>query len=100
MAPKQIENSVETQKAKEEAAQRVTPVYRIVPIKNEQLISVLYDKLELAINDQEMKSEEKVSYYRSVFPRVSQDFVDELLSSLARGGSRTTKPCLPRFRSS
>ncbi|WNQ13461.1 HDIG domain-containing protein [Paenibacillus aurantius] len=86
VAPKQIENSVETQKAKEEAAQRVTPVYRIVPIKNEQLISVLYDKLELAINDQEMKSEEKVSYYRSVFPRVSQDFVDELLSSLARGG--------------
>lgn len=80
VAPTQIENTIETEKAKEEAAQRVPNVYRILPVKGQLLVETLYDKLEQSILDQEMKFEEKVSYYRSVFPRTLSDFIRDQVS--------------------
>lgn len=89
LAPKQIESSIETEKAKEEAAQRVAPVYRNVSLRSKQLIETLYDKLELGITDQEMQFEERLSYYRSVFPRVMDDISLEFVTTLTKSGQYT-----------
>ncbi|AHD06310.1 membrane-associated hydrolase-like protein [Paenibacillus larvae subsp. larvae] len=69
-APRQIENAVETEKAKEEAAKKQGPVYKYVNLKNDTVVDAIYDKI-LQINaDNEVNFDEKVSMYRSVIPQI------------------------------
>ncbi|WP_081756621.1 HD family phosphohydrolase [Gorillibacterium massiliense] len=77
LAPRQIKDDIATAKAQEAAAQQVGDVYYSVNPRSTVLISTLYDKLELSLTDTEMQFEERVSYYRSVFPRVLEEFTDE-----------------------
>ncbi|MCY9669116.1 HDIG domain-containing protein [Paenibacillus alginolyticus] len=85
-APRQIENAVATEQAKEDAAKRVQPVYRIVNLKNDTLIDVIYDKL-LQINaDEEVKFDDKVSIYRRVIPQLISDTQNQSIKSLRISG--------------
>jgi putative nucleotidyltransferase with HDIG domain len=85
-APRQIENAVATEQAKEDAAKRVQPVYRIVNLKNDTLIDVIYDKL-LQINaDEEVKFDDKVSIYRRVIPQIISDTQNQSIKSLRISG--------------
>jgi putative nucleotidyltransferase with HDIG domain len=84
-ANKQIENVIGTKKAKEEAAQKVLPIFQMIPVKNEQLIDTVFDKLlqNNALGDNVLNFDEKVSFYRTVIPEVMVDYVDEFLANLA-----------------
>ncbi|WP_307556096.1 MULTISPECIES: HD family phosphohydrolase [unclassified Paenibacillus] len=85
-APRQIENAIATEQAKEDAAKRVQPVYRIVNLKNDTLIDVIYDKL-LQINaDEEVKFDDKVSIYRRAIPQLISDMQNQSIKSLRISG--------------
>ncbi len=85
-APRQIENAIATEQAKEDAAKRVQPVFRIVNLKNDTLIDVIYDKL-LQINaDEEVKFDDKVSIYRRVIPQLISDTQNQSIKSLRISG--------------
>ena len=85
-APRQIENAVATEQAKEDAAKRVQPVYRVVNLKNDALIDAIYDKL-LQINaDDEVKFDDKVSIYRRVIPQLISELENQSVKSLRSSG--------------
>lgn len=90
-APKQIENAIETQKAKEEAAARVQPVYKIINTRNEQIGESLFEKLAVNNADNDMTFETKVSLYKDVFPAVLSDYTRQLLNALSRSGQYSDK---------
>ncbi|WP_372008009.1 HD family phosphohydrolase [Paenibacillus chitinolyticus] len=72
-APFQIENSVATEKAKEDAAKKLQPIYKIVNLRNEAMIDAIYDRI-LQINaDPDVKFEDKVSVFRTVIPAIISD---------------------------
>lgn len=82
-APRQIENAIATEQAKEDAAKRVQPVYRIVNLKNDTMIDAIYDKL-LQINaDEEVKFDDKVSIFRRVIPQLISDLENQSIKSLS-----------------
>ncbi|NRF91836.1 HDIG domain-containing protein [Paenibacillus frigoriresistens] len=85
-APRQIENAVATEQAKEDAAKRVQPVYRIVNLKNDTLIDVIYDKLLQINTDEEVKFDDKVSIYRRVIPQLISDTQNQSIKSLRISG--------------
>ncbi|TVY09650.1 HD family phosphohydrolase [Paenibacillus cremeus] len=81
LAPRAIPNEVATEKAKEEAAQRVGPVYKIVSLKNEMAIEEVLEKL-LAINsDPEVTATDKVNIYKTVIPTLIQDHLERQLKT-------------------
>ncbi|MBD0379111.1 HD family phosphohydrolase [Paenibacillus sedimenti] len=85
-APRQIENAVATEQAKEDAAKRVQPVYRVVNLKNDALIDAIYDKL-LQINvDEEVKFDDKVSIYRRVIPQLISELENQSVKTLRNSG--------------
>ena len=86
LATKQIENVLATKKAKIDAAQSVLPLYQIVPLKNEQLIDLIFDKLlqNNASTDEVLNFEEKVSFYSTVIPETMIDYIDTFIAGLER----------------
>ncbi|NOV03480.1 HD family phosphohydrolase [Paenibacillus planticolens] len=85
-APRQIENAIATEQAKEDAAKRVQPVYRIVNLKNDTIVDAIYDKL-LQINaDEEVKFDDKVSIFRRVIPQLISDMENQSIKSLSTSG--------------
>jgi putative nucleotidyltransferase with HDIG domain len=87
VAPYPFENSIETQKAKDEAARKVASVYRIVPLKNQQLIETIFDKIGTVNADAEMTFEQRLSYYRNIFPLTYSDFKNQLAYSMSQTDS-------------
>ncbi len=85
-APRQIENDAATQKAKEEAAKKVQPVYRIINLKNEMLIDAIFDKIIQINGDSEVKFDDKVSIYRRVIPQLIDDVESVSLRTLQNSG--------------
>lgn len=81
-ATKQIENAFETQRAKEEAARRVQPVYSILPMKNESLIETIFAKLRQINADNELSTTDKVNVFRNVFPTLYSDYANQLYASI------------------
>ncbi|MFH5182774.1 HD family phosphohydrolase [Paenibacillus sp. TAB 01] len=86
LAPRAIENAVATEQAKEEAAQHVQLVYKIVPLKNEVLVESIFEKL-LQINaDSEVTLGDKVNIFKTVLPSLILDHADKQLKSFADSG--------------
>jgi putative nucleotidyltransferase with HDIG domain len=85
LANKQIENVTATKKAKAAAAQNVFPIFQMIPVKNEQLINTLFDKIlqNNALSDDVLNFEQKVSFYRKVIPELMVDYVDGYVAYLA-----------------
>ncbi|MEK3917467.1 HD family phosphohydrolase [Paenibacillus sp. FSL H7-0331] len=86
LAPRAIENAIATEKAKEDAAQHVQPVYRIVSLKNEALIEAMFEKLQQINADSEVTLGDKVNIFKSVFPILAQDHMDKQIQSFAISG--------------
>ncbi|WP_174819899.1 HD family phosphohydrolase [Paenibacillus koleovorans] len=84
-APTQIENAIETQKAKEEAGKKVQPVFTIVPMKNEQMVAVIYEKLRQINADEQLALNDKVNVFRNVFPVIYKDHTDMIYRSISPG---------------
>src|SRR5690606_40093957 len=86
-APYQEENSLATEKAKEEAASRIQPVYKIVSIKNEQIVETIFDKLEQNNTDPEMTFDVRVDLYRNLLPAIYTDYVERFMKTLRAAGN-------------
>ncbi|GAA3403801.1 HD family phosphohydrolase [Paenibacillus hodogayensis] len=82
LATKQIENAIGTQKAKEEAARRVQPVYSILSMKNESLVDAIFQKLRQINADNELSTADKVNVFRSVFPTIYSDHAQQLYNAI------------------
>ncbi|MCZ8511177.1 HDIG domain-containing protein [Paenibacillus filicis] len=86
LAPRPIENAVATEKAKEEAAQKVQPVYQIVSLRNEAALDSVFEKL-LQINaDPDVSQADKVNIYKSVIPTLIRDHLDRQLKAYTDNG--------------
>lgn len=83
LAPMQMENGIETQKAKEEAGKKVQPVYTIVSMKNEVLVETIYEKLRQINNDDALS--DKVNVFRTVIPSLYQEHTSSLYKSATSG---------------
>ena len=81
-APKQIKNTIETQKAEEEAARQVQPVYSILPMRNESLIEAIFERLRQINADDQLSTTDKVNVYRSVFPTMYSDHAAQIYRTI------------------
>ncbi|MEF3304640.1 HD family phosphohydrolase [Paenibacillus sp. GYB003] len=81
-ATKQIENAIGTQKAKEEAARRVEPVYSILSMKNEALVQAIFEKLRQINADDQLGTNDKVNVFRNVFPTMFSDHAQMLYNTI------------------
>ncbi|MGF7032000.1 putative nucleotidyltransferase with HDIG domain [Paenibacillus mucilaginosus] len=86
LAPYAIPNEAATNKAKDEAAQRVQPVYRIVPLKNEQAVEAIFQKLQQINADPEVAPADKVSIYKTVIPTLIQDHLERQMKTYSGSG--------------
>lgn len=97
LAPRAIENAVATEQAKEEAAQRVQPVYEIVPLKNELIIEAMFEKLQQINADTEVTIGDKVNIFKTVIQTIIDDHVDKQAKSFAFSG-QYNEPMLLEMR--
>ncbi|CAG7619984.1 HD family phosphohydrolase [Paenibacillus allorhizosphaerae] len=86
LAPRSIPNEVATEKAKEEAAGRVQPVYKIVSLKNEIAVETIFEKLQQINSDQDVSLTDKVNIYKTVIPTMIEDHLDRVLKTFADSG--------------
>ncbi|TDF96732.1 HD family phosphohydrolase [Paenibacillus piri] len=86
LAPRAIENAVATEQSKEDAAQRVQPVYKIVSLKNDTLVETIFEKLQQINADAEVTLGDKVNIFKTVIPNIVQDHTDKLLKSYSGSG--------------
>ncbi|WP_374954709.1 HD family phosphohydrolase [Paenibacillus sp. AR247] len=86
-APMQIPNNKATLKAQEEAAERVQPIYTIVPIRNDSLIASLLDRIDKLNQDDQVSREDKVAIYRQEIPQRAQDFVQNYVNNTRSSGT-------------
>jgi putative nucleotidyltransferase with HDIG domain len=97
LALRAIENAIATEKAKEDAAQHVQPVYRIVSLKNEVLIESMFEKLQQINADSEVTLGDKVNIFKSVFPSLMQDHMDKQIQLYTTSG-QYNEPLLQEIR--
>lgn len=81
LAPRQEVDASATLKAKEEAVQRVQPVYRVVSLRNEGIVDEIFNKLNQINGDAEVKPDDKVSIYRTVLPQIVSDYETRAIKS-------------------
>lgn len=86
LATRAIKNNVATDQAREEAAQRVQPVYTIVPLRNELAVESIFEKLQQINNDSDVSQTDKVSIYKTVIPTLIQDHLDRQLMTYMNSG--------------
>ncbi|MGG4342747.1 HD family phosphohydrolase [Paenibacillus lautus] len=81
VAPVQIEDSKATLKAQEAAAENVQPIYPLVPLRNDVLVTQILDRIERLNQDVDISSAEKVEVYRREIPRMAREFVQNFVSA-------------------
>ncbi len=82
-APKQLENSVATEKAKEDAAKKVPPVYKVVNLRNEAMVESIYNRIQQINADPDVKFEDKVNVYRTAITIIIADTEKQALRSIS-----------------
>jgi putative nucleotidyltransferase with HDIG domain len=97
LAPRAIENAIATEQAKEDAAQHVQPVYRIVSLKNEVLLESIFEKLQQINADSEVTIGDKVNIFKTVIPNLLQDHAQKQLQAYALSG-QYNDPLLQEMR--
>ncbi|UUZ85509.1 hypothetical protein LJK88_19490 [Paenibacillus sp. P26] len=86
LAPRPIENAVATEKAKEEAAQKIQPVFQVVSLKNDAAVDAVFEKLQQINGDPDVSQTDKVNIYKNVIPSLIQDHLDRQLKAYANTG--------------
>ncbi|GAB6990660.1 HD family phosphohydrolase [Paenibacillus pini] len=90
-APMQIPNNKATLKAQEQEAERVQPIYSILPIRNENLVVSLLERIDRLNQDDQVSREDKVAIYRQEIPQRSQDFILNYVNASRSAGKYTDK---------
>ncbi|MFD0682664.1 MULTISPECIES: HD family phosphohydrolase [unclassified Paenibacillus] len=86
IAPRAIENAIATEQAKEDAAQRVQPVYKIVSLKNDVLVESIFEKLQQINADAEVTLGDKVNIYKTVIPNIIELHTDKQVKMYTGSG--------------
>lgn len=84
LAPRNIENTPATQKAKDAAAHQVSQQYKTLSLENHQLVQSLYDKIEQINKDDSIS--QKAALYQELLPSLYQKFTDNTLNQLKTSG--------------
>lgn len=87
LAPKQIYNEAATRKAQDEAADRVQPVYTVVPMQNVQLLNILFDKLEQINSDPSFSSNDRNQLIPRVFPAEREAYFSNRINGWEASGT-------------
>lgn len=80
-SPKQFEDQEATIQAREAAAEKVSPIYPVVPLRNELLIDELFAKIEDLNLDPDLTEMEKVSIYRDTIPKKVEQYVAKFIEN-------------------
>jgi cyclic-di-AMP phosphodiesterase PgpH len=86
-APMQIPDNKATLKAQEEAAEQVQLKYKIIPIRSENLITTLLDRIDGLNQDDSISQSEKTGIYRQEIPQRARDFITNFVSSSRSSGT-------------
>ncbi|WCM59733.1 HD family phosphohydrolase [Paenibacillus polymyxa] len=81
VAPMQLPNSKATLKAQEESAERVQPMYTIVPVRNDNLITGILDRIERLNQDDQVSRADKISIYKDEIPQRAREFVQNFVNN-------------------
>ncbi|AJS57705.1 HD family phosphohydrolase [Paenibacillus sp. IHBB 10380] len=90
-SPMQLPNNKATLKAQEEAADKVQPMYSIIPLRNDSLAVQILDRIDRLNQDDQVSSQDKVSIYRQEIPQRAQDFVQNFVNSNKSSDTYSTK---------
>ncbi|KAA9007648.1 HDIG domain-containing protein [Paenibacillus spiritus] len=86
-APVQIQDKKATLKAQEEAAESVQPKYQIIPLRAENLITSLLDRIDRLNQDDSISQSDKTAIYREEIPKRASDFILNFVASSRSAGS-------------
>jgi putative nucleotidyltransferase with HDIG domain len=79
MAPRMIENKAATLRAQADASEEVLPVQTVIQLRNENLVELIFHKIEQLNPDTLMNRDDKISIYRSEFPQLFHDYIDQFI---------------------
>ncbi|WP_151735889.1 HD family phosphohydrolase [Paenibacillus tengchongensis] len=86
-APKQILDTKATLKAQEAAAEAVSDRYTIIPLRADNLITALLDRIDGLNQDDLISQTEKVDIYKEVIPQRATDFIVSFVNSSRNSGT-------------
>ncbi|MBP1999169.1 putative nucleotidyltransferase with HDIG domain [Paenibacillus shirakamiensis] len=81
LAPVQLPNTKATLKAQEQAAERQKNSYRIITVRNEQIINQLLDRILRLNQDDQVGVMDKRAIYRQEIPVKVQDYVQNFIQN-------------------
>lgn len=90
LAPMEIPDTKATLKAQEEAADRVGESYSIIPLRNENLVNNLMDRIFRLNQDDLVSTEEKISIYREDLQRMPKDYIATFIRNNRNSGTYST----------
>lgn len=79
LAPVQIPNNKATLKAQEQAAEKQKDIYKIVPLRNEVLVTQILDRILRLNQDDQVSREDKISIYRQELPSKVQEYTQNFI---------------------
>lgn len=86
-APKQILDNKATLKAQEEAAENVPSKYAIIPLRADNLVTSLLDRIDRLNQDDLISQSDKVDIYKDVIPQRANDFILNFVNSSRNSGT-------------
>lgn len=90
LAPMEIPDTKATLKAQEEAADRVGESYSIIPLRNENLVNNLLDRIFRLNQDDLVSTEEKIGIYREDLQRMPKDYIATFIRNNRNSGTYST----------
>lgn len=87
LAPAQIPNSKATLQAQEEAAEKVQQIYRIVPLRNDALLSQLLDRIDTLNQDDQLTEANKIEIYKEELPQKVNQFMANTIRNIGNNGA-------------
>ncbi|WP_019909249.1 HD family phosphohydrolase [Paenibacillus sp. HW567] len=86
-APKKILDTKATLKAQEAAAENVTNRYTIIPLRADNLITSLLDRIDRLNQDDLISQSDKTAIYREEIPQRANDFILNFVASSRSAGT-------------
>jgi putative nucleotidyltransferase with HDIG domain len=76
VSPRMIENKAATLRAQADASEFVQPVQTVIQLRNEQIVELIFNKIEQLNSDSLVSNDDKIAIYRSEFPQLFKDYID------------------------
>lgn len=90
LAPMEIPDTKATLKAQEEAADRIGESYTIIPLRNENVVNSLMDRIFRLNQDELVSTEEKISIYREDLQQIPKDYIATFIRNNRNSGTYST----------